>query len=121
MRQAIRENLRFDYGAATSIREMATSGGYGNYFQQLDVERFYRIIDRHLFDSIYAFLKLKGVDTSELKLQMQLVVNGIVNNGTVLAGTMVGVANQHVHNGTSAGNSFSAAGTTTGAPGANPA
>lgn len=121
VRQAIRENLRFDYGATTSIRQMATSSWYGNYFQQLDVERYYRIIDRHLFDSISAFLQKKGVDTSELKLQMQLVVNGIVNNGTVFAGSMAGVVNQQVHNGASAGNGFFPAGASAGAPSTNSA
>jgi hypothetical protein len=84
----------------------------------VDIERFYRIIDRHLFDSIYAFLDQKGVDTSEVKLQMQLIVNGIINNGTVLAGTMVGVANQQINNGAGAANASFPSGAPTGAPAA---
>src|SRR5207244_7732191 len=41
LRHAIMENRKFDYGAITSVRQLATSERYENYFQRQDVARFY--------------------------------------------------------------------------------
>jgi hypothetical protein len=41
----------------------------------MDIERFHKIIDRHLLASLSEFLKSQGVDTTELDQRMQVIVN----------------------------------------------
>jgi hypothetical protein len=74
VRQEIRENRRFDYGAVGSIRESGSDSEYGKYFQQTDIERLHKVVDRHLFTVVRTFLQAKGVDTTELERNMRVVV-----------------------------------------------
>jgi hypothetical protein len=73
--QAIRENLRFDYGAVRSVREIGADQQYAKYFQKMDIERFQKIIDGQLLASIADFLKRKGIDTTELEQRMMVILN----------------------------------------------
>jgi hypothetical protein len=73
--QEIRENRRFDFGALGSIREAGADDEYAKYFQQMDVEQLYKVIDQHLFRVIWKFLKDKGVDTSQLERSIQAIIN----------------------------------------------
>jgi hypothetical protein len=73
--QAIRENLRFDYGAVRSVREIGADDKYAKYFQKMDIDRFQRIIDGQLLVSIGDFLKEKGVDTGELEQRKLVIMN----------------------------------------------
>jgi hypothetical protein len=75
IRHAIEENQRFDYGATGSVRESGSDKEYAKYFQKMDIERFHKIIDRHLLASLSEFLKSQGVDTTELDQRMQVIVN----------------------------------------------
>jgi hypothetical protein len=74
VRQEIRENRRFDYGAVGSIRESGSDSEYGKYFQQTDIERLHKVVDRHLFTVVRSFLQAKGVDTTELERDMRVIV-----------------------------------------------
>jgi hypothetical protein len=73
--QSIRENLRFDYGAVRSVREIGADDSYAKYFQKMDIERFQKIIDGQLLASIVDFLKGKGIDSSELEQRMLVIMN----------------------------------------------
>jgi hypothetical protein len=73
--QSIRENLRFDYGAVRSVREIGADQEYAKYFQKMDIERFQKIIDEQLLASIADFLKGKGIDTTELEQRMVVIMN----------------------------------------------
>jgi hypothetical protein len=107
VKKAIREVRRFDYGALGSIREAGSDNAYGKYFQKVDIERLQKIIDRHLFASISEFLKEKGVDTSELELNMQFIVNqGLWASG----GYGAGAGNVAAGTGAKIGNSGNVAG-----------
>src|SRR5207249_5576855 len=77
IRHAIEENLRFDYGATGSVRESGSDKEYAKYFQKMDIERFHKIIDRHLLTSIRQFLKGRSVDTSELERSMRFIINQV--------------------------------------------
>ncbi len=73
--QAIRENRRFDYGARGSIRESGSDDDFAKYFQEVDIERLHKIIDRHLLTSIRKFFEGKGVDISELERSIRVIIN----------------------------------------------
>jgi hypothetical protein len=88
-RRLIRENLRFDYGAVTSIRELASSNSYHHYFQELDKEMFLKIIEKQIFDSITDFLDDHHIDTSELRSRQ----NTVLNNGVIISGGSVSTEN----------------------------
>jgi hypothetical protein len=75
VRHAIEENLRFDYGAIGSVRDSGSDHEYAKYFQKMDIERFQKIMDRHLLTTISEFLEEKGVDTRELEQRMQFIIN----------------------------------------------
>ena len=75
IRHAIEENQRFDYGATGSVRESGSDREYAKYLQKMDIERFHKIIDRHLLASLSEFLKAQGVDTTELDQRMLVIVN----------------------------------------------
>jgi hypothetical protein len=94
IRKMIRENPAFNYGASESLREYASrSNMYRRYFQKLDKERYIKILERHVLDSIAQFLDERGIDTSELKRTQQFIVNSgiIVSGGSSVAATSLAV------------------------------
>jgi hypothetical protein len=81
----IARNPRFDYGATTSLRELAQASSYRRYFQWLDRDRFAKILERELLDAIVTFLDAHDIDTSDLEERQAAVLNNgvIVTGGTV--------------------------------------
>jgi hypothetical protein len=77
----------FDYGAKISIRESATSTEYRRYFQKLDKEMNFKVIERRILDSIVEFLDSKNIDTSDLQNRQQWILNEgvIVSGGSIEA------------------------------------
>jgi hypothetical protein len=75
-------NPAFDYGAASSLREVASSTGYRRHFQRLDKEMYVKIIEGELLESIITFLDDKNVDTTDLKQRQET----ILNNGVIVSG-----------------------------------
>ena len=84
-RKLIRENPLFDYGAATSIRELATSTSYTHYFQKLDREMYFKVVERQILESITEFLDAHDIDTSDLRERQDT----ILNNGVIVTGGSV--------------------------------
>jgi hypothetical protein len=80
--ELIRENPTFDYGAAFSFRQWASSNEYRRYFQRLDKEMYLKVLEKNILDSILTFLEENDVDVSELK-QRQTT---ILNHGVILSG-----------------------------------
>ncbi len=93
---AIRENLGFDYGAQTSVRELGAGRGYHNYFQGLDVEKYRKLVDLHVLQAVLDYLEEKGVDTSAFREQRQQILNhGIyMESGSTLNAGAVAVGRQ---------------------------
>jgi hypothetical protein len=83
-RREIARNPRFDYGARTSIRELA-QGGYRRHFQAHDRDMFGKIVEREILDAILTFLELHNVDTTELEERGAAVLN----NGVIVTGGQV--------------------------------
>ena len=79
----------FDYGASTSIRELAASNLYSHYFQKLDKEMYLKLIERQILDSIINFLDAHNIDTSDLRARQDT----ILNNGVIVTGGSVEAQN----------------------------
>lgn len=92
MRRIVRETRNFNYGAAMSVREIASSGLYYQHFQKLDKEMYMKIIERQIIDSLVSFLESKNIDTSELNERQ----NTILNNGMIVSGGAIQTTNLSV-------------------------
>jgi hypothetical protein len=74
---------------------MAASG-YRHFFQEMDDEKFVKIIERRTFEVILDFLEEHHVDTTEYRAQQTALLNvgilqtgsgTIVNSGATAVGT----------------------------------
>lgn len=81
-RELIEHDRRYDFGARLSLRELASSGLYGNYFQRVDVQRIGRQIELCVLSCLGRLLEQYGLDTSELEERR----NVILNNGVIMTG-----------------------------------
>ncbi|MGI0494901.1 hypothetical protein ACN4EG_24215 [Alkalinema pantanalense CENA528] len=89
IKRLIRENPVFDYGAMTSIREMASSNLYRQYFQKLDKEMYLKIIQKSILDGIIHFLDQHNINTEEFKERSST----ILNNGVMVTGGSIEAQN----------------------------
>ena len=81
-RKRIKRDPNFDYGAKTSVRELAQADRYRRYFQQVDREMYAKIVERQILDSFVAFLRSKDIDTSEFEEREAAILNyGVIVSG----------------------------------------
>jgi hypothetical protein len=78
----IREHRAFDYGAASSVRERASDSRYHRYFQRLDKERYHRVVEKRVLDTVADFLDARGIDISDVRERSTT----ILNNGIYVTG-----------------------------------
>ncbi|AXI80942.1 hypothetical protein [Peterkaempfera bronchialis] len=96
--RALQQDPAFDYGARYSIRELALSTEYHNYFQVVDGARVIAAVERHVLAGVRDFLEEHGVDTADFRAQQQTILNqGVIQQGGVSV-----VGNQAVGQGASA-------------------
>lgn len=72
----------YNFGAVTSIRELAQSNVYRKYFQQVDRDLNTKLIDRQVLDTIMDFLDHRNIDISQFEDQRST----ILNNGLLISG-----------------------------------
>ncbi len=85
-----RENGVIDpdrYGVQHSLRELA-AGGYTDYFQLVDIERYEKIIDSRLLPAIGALLEDAGYSTAKFEEQTSTVINNEISIGGNNTGTI---------------------------------
>jgi hypothetical protein len=88
-RWAIAHNRRFDFGAAMSLRELASSHAYRNFFQRVDVNRIAKQIELQVFGALMDYLAENGLDISELNERRNTILNnGIMMSGGVMSGSI---------------------------------
>jgi hypothetical protein len=89
-RKAIEDQTQYDFGAATTVRELATSGSYRRYFQKLDKEMYAKLTQRTVLDGLCDFLEQHGIETSDLRDRQATIYNSgvMVSGGTVNAENM---------------------------------
>jgi hypothetical protein len=88
-RRLARQSPTYDHGAATSVRERAMSGNYRHYFQKLDRDMYFKLVEQQILDAVITFLDSRQVDTSDLK-QRQTT---ILNNGVMISGGSIEAQN----------------------------
>jgi hypothetical protein len=86
----IKETANFNYGAITSLREIASSSEFSQYFQSLDQEMYFKVIEGAIIDNLSDFLESKNIDTSDLKERQMAIFNSgiIVSGGNIKAKTL---------------------------------
>jgi hypothetical protein len=78
-----------DLGARLSVRELGAEPSPHTYLQKLDAEKYVKIIERLVTDTVLDFLVSKGVDASAYRNDAQMVINsGVMISG----GTFTNVA-----------------------------
>jgi len=90
LRNTVRKDRSFNYGAVTSLREDTSSGFYRRYFQKLDSELYKKVLERQIFDTIIRFLDARNIETADLKERQTTVLNsGVIvsGSGTIQAET----------------------------------
>ncbi|MFB6889082.1 zinc finger Ran-binding domain-containing protein [Kitasatospora sp. NPDC056327] len=66
----------FNYGARTSIRQLASDSHFQRYYQQIDRQMYSKIIERRTLDTLIDFLQDHRVDVSELRERQNIIYNG---------------------------------------------
>jgi hypothetical protein len=86
----IRTDPEYNFGAMTSVRELAQARHYRRYFQQVDRDLSTKLIDRQVLDTIVDFLDAHNVDTSQFQEQRSMILNNglLVSGGEFTAGSV---------------------------------
>lgn len=92
-RTAIRRIMtdpEYNFGAVTSVRELAQARHYRRYFQQVDRDLNTKFIDRQVLDTIVDFLDSRNIDTSQFQEQRSMILNNglLVSGGEFKAGSV---------------------------------
>ncbi|MFE3034185.1 hypothetical protein ACFXKY_21420 [Streptomyces canus] len=95
---ALQEDPVYDFGARLSIRELAVSPNYQNYFQVVDAARITALVERHTLAAIRVFLDTHGYDITDFRAQQQT----ILNQGLIQQGGMSIIGNQAIGTGATA-------------------
>jgi hypothetical protein len=86
----IRTDPEYNFGAMTSVRELAQARHYRRYFQQVDRDLSTKFIDRQVLDTIVDFLDSHNIDTSQFQEQRSMILNNglLVSGGEFKAGSV---------------------------------
>lgn len=100
--RALEQDPVYDFGARVSVRELALSPDYHNYFQVVDATRITALVERHTLAAIREFLEARGYDVTDFRAQQQTILNqGLIQQG----GTSI-IGNQAIGTGASATQNF---------------
>jgi hypothetical protein len=100
--KALQQDPVYDFGARLSIRELAVSPNYQNYFQVVDATRITSLVERHTLAAIREFLDTRGYDITDFRAQQQTILNqGLIQQGgtSIIGNQAIGThatATQHV-------------------------
>jgi hypothetical protein len=78
---AAQEYLYGNVGARLSVRELGATRGYHTYIQRLDAEKYTKLTERLVIDTVLDFLAEQGVDTSAYASNAQSVTNQYTHIG----------------------------------------
>ncbi|MEU1476978.1 hypothetical protein [Streptomyces sp. NPDC005760] len=100
--KALEQDPVYDFGARLSVRELAVSANYQNYFQVVDGARITSLVERHTLAAIREFLDTRGYDITDFRAQQQTILNqGLIQQGgmSIIGNQAIGAgatATQHV-------------------------
>ena len=69
----------YDYGASTSVRELGAEVPTRKFMQRLDAEKYIKLLDRAVAESVVEFLDENGIDTREFVQAVTNVTNNFAN------------------------------------------
>jgi len=90
LKQGVNEVMPAKYGADRSLRESAQADRVQSYFQDVDVERYVRILDSTLFRAVGEYLQERGYSVVEFMRLADPQVNNYDLTGTTLIDSAVG-------------------------------
>lgn len=96
--KALEQDPVYDFGARLSVRQLAVSPNYQNYFQVVDAARITSLVERHTLAAIREFLDTRGYDITDFRAQQQT----ILNQGLIQQGGMSIIGNQAIGKGATA-------------------
>jgi hypothetical protein len=88
---AAQEYLYGNVGARVSVRELGAARNFVNYIQRLDAEKYTKLTERLVTDTVLEFLASKGVDTSAYESGITNMIDQSIsihgdNHGAVASG-----------------------------------
>jgi hypothetical protein len=87
-RRVIKSNLAFDHAPSVSLRELAASLDYQQYFQYLDVERFLGSVHMRIMSTLLGVLDRAGYDIRKFEQIVNRI--GVQNNNSTVNGSQTG-------------------------------
>ncbi|MFD8075304.1 hypothetical protein ACFV3E_21970 [Streptomyces sp. NPDC059718] len=88
-RTAIADDRRYDFGARISLRELASSHTYRDFFQKVDVTRIGKQIELQILGTLTEFLAEHGLDRGDLTQHRNVILNqGIMMTGGSMSGSI---------------------------------
>ncbi|GAA3438241.1 zinc ribbon domain-containing protein [Kutzneria kofuensis] len=90
LKQGVNEVMPAKYGADRSLREFAQADRVQSYFQDVDVERYVRILDSTLFRAVGQYLQERGYSVVEFMKLADPMVNNYNLQGSTLVDSAVG-------------------------------
>ncbi|MDX2815007.1 hypothetical protein PV410_20970 [Streptomyces sp. PA03-5A] len=88
-RTAITDDRRYDFGARISLRELASSHTYRDFFQKVDVTRIGKQIELQILGTLAEFLAEHGLDRGDLTQHRNVILNqGIMMTGGSMSGSI---------------------------------
>ncbi|GAA0568144.1 hypothetical protein [Actinomadura livida] len=78
-------DLVHDYGSRISVRELAADFDFHDYVQEIDVDKYVKLIERRVNEALLDYLTECGVDVSAYREQ----VGAILNQGVIMTGGTV--------------------------------
>ncbi len=94
-----------DFGALMSIRERGADHAIGSYLHELDVEKYNKIFQRLLLETVQDYLAEKGVDVSAFEGSANSVINGDVFNVGSVSGSGIQLGSGNVQRNTASSQS----------------
>jgi hypothetical protein len=76
---------QYNYGARTSVRQLASDRDPDTYVRLLDAEKYGKLIERRVTSAVLDYLDANGIDTAEYSAR----VNVIHNSGTHISNSIV--------------------------------
>ncbi|MEU1615685.1 hypothetical protein ABZ479_00130 [Streptomyces sp. NPDC005722] len=88
-RTAVAGDRRHDFGARISLRELASSHAYRDFFQKVDVTRIGKQIELQILGTLAEFLAEHGLDRGDLTRHRNVILNqGIMMTGGSMSGSI---------------------------------
>jgi hypothetical protein len=103
----LRDQVRVDRGARTSLRKEASRSAFSSYFMQLDAEMAFSVVQQRVADVVAGFLGVHGYRTDKISIIQNQITNTTLNDNSFQVGNISGnaVGIGHHSSGTISGSS----------------